>query len=193
MKRRLRWPSLLVLAVLAAAAPRPAISAMPDLGVSSPTAAARAAATPVARLRLYNTHTGERVEVAFRRGDAYLADGLAALENHLRDFRRNEARAFDPKLFDLLVDLAAAVGRPDAEFHVISGYRSPATNQMLRERTNGVAQRSLHMQAQAIDVRLPGVSTAELRDAALALGRGGVGYYASSDFIHVDTGRVRRW
>jgi uncharacterized protein YcbK (DUF882 family) len=148
---------------------------------------------PARSLRLYNTHTGERVEVVYRLGDAYLPAAVRRLEHHLRDHRTGDVHAFDPELFDLLADLAAAVGRPGAEFHVISGYRSPQTNEMLRARTTGVAKRSLHMEAQAIDVRLPGVDTARLRDAALDLGRGGVGYYARSDFIHIDTGRVRRW
>jgi uncharacterized protein YcbK (DUF882 family) len=144
-------------------------------------------------LRLYNTHTGERLEVVYRQGDAYLPAAIRRLERHLRDHRTGDVHAFDPELFDLLAELAAAVGRPEGEFHVISGYRSPQTNDMLRRRTTGVAKRSLHMQAQAIDVRMPGVDTAELRDAALDLARGGVGYYAGSDFVHVDTGRVRRW
>jgi uncharacterized protein YcbK (DUF882 family) len=189
--------SLLLLAF--AATPRPAAAAMPDLGAAGtvPATVADAAAAggrrAESRLRLFNTHTGERVDVAFRSGASYLPEGLAELASHLRDFRRNESRELDPRLYDLLADLAAAVGRPDAEFHVISGYRSPATNSMLRERSLGVAQRSLHMEGRAIDVRLPGVPTAVLRDAALKLARGGVGYYAESDFIHVDTGRVRRW
>jgi uncharacterized protein YcbK (DUF882 family) len=148
---------------------------------------------PSHRLRLYNTHTDERVAVVYRHGETYLPEGLRRLERHLRDHRTGDVHAFDPELFDLLEALAAAVGRPGGEFHVISGYRSPRTNEMLRRRTTGVAKRSLHMQAQAIDVRMPGVDTATLRDAALDLARGGVGYYADSDFIHVDTGRVRRW
>lgn len=154
---------------------------------------APAAAAAARRLRLYNTHTGERVDVVFRRGSEYVPEGLRRLELHLRDHRTQDIRAFDPALFDLLADLTAAAGRPDSELHVISGYRSPKTNEMLRERSSAVAKSSLHMVAQAIDIRLPGVSTAQLRDTALELGRGGVGYYQRSDFIHVDTGRVRRW
>jgi uncharacterized protein YcbK (DUF882 family) len=192
LNRRLRLSLFSSLVVVAAGAQRSAPAAIPSLEGAAP--ARYEAETPsVARLRLYNTHTGERADVVFRRSGQYVPEGIAALEHHLRDFRRDEMRAFDPRLFDLLVELAEAVGEPGAEFHVISGYRSPATNQMLRERSRGVAQRSLHMQAQAIDVRLPGVPTSRLRDAALELARGGVGYYASSDFIHVDTGRVRRW
>ena len=97
---------------------------------------------PAHSLRLYNTHTGERVEVVYRLGDAYLPAAVRRLEHHLRDHRTGDVHAFDPELFDLLADLAAAVGRPGAEFHVISGYRSPETNEMLRARTTGVAKRS---------------------------------------------------
>jgi uncharacterized protein YcbK (DUF882 family) len=147
----------------------------------------------VRRLRLYNTHTGERLDVVYRRGDAYLPDALDKLEHHLRDHRTGDVHPFDPQLFDLLADLAEAAGRPEGEFQVISGYRSPQTNEMLRRRTTGVAKNSLHTKAQAIDVRLPDVKTETLRELALTLRRGGVGYYPRSDFIHVDTGRVRRW
>ena len=153
----------------------------------------RAAEPRERHLRLYHTHTGERIDVVYRRGDAYVADGLRALESYLRDFRTGDARSFDPRLFDVLADLAESAGMPDGEFQVISAYRSPKTNEMLRGRTTGVAKNSLHMEALALDVRLPGVETSKLRDAALALRRGGVGYYADSDFIHVDVGRVRRW
>jgi uncharacterized protein YcbK (DUF882 family) len=96
-------------------------------------------------------------------------------------------------LFDLLNDLMTSVGRAGAELQVICGYRTPGSNEFLRAHTAGVAQHSLHMQAEAIDIRLPGLKTSLFRDAALALHRGGVGYYAKSDFIHVDVGRVRHW
>ena len=100
---------------------------------------------------------------------------------------------FDPRLFDLLSDTTRAVGRPNAEIHIICGYRAPQSNQYLRSHTSGVAKNSLHMQAEAIDIRLPGTSTSTFRNAALALKLGGVGYYPASDFIHVDVGRVRHW
>jgi uncharacterized protein YcbK (DUF882 family) len=92
-----------------------------------------------------------------------------------------------------VADAARAVGRPDAEIYIICGYRAPESNEYLRTHTSGVAKHSLHMQAEAIDIRLPGTRTLQFRNAALALGRGGVGYYPQSDFIHVDVGRVRRW
>jgi uncharacterized protein YcbK (DUF882 family) len=144
-------------------------------------------------LRLFHTHTGERLDVVYRRGDAYLSDALSKLDHFLRDHRTGEIHHFSPRLFDLLSDLTEAVGRPDAEIDIICGYRTPWSNQFLRTHTTGVAKNSLHMQAEAIDIRLPGTQLSKFRDAALALGRGGVGYYASSDFIHVDIGRVRRW
>jgi uncharacterized protein YcbK (DUF882 family) len=145
------------------------------------------------RLRLYHTNTGERLDVVYRRGDAYQPEALSKLDHFLRDHRTGEIHHFDPRLFDLLSDLTEAVGRPDAEVDIICGYRTPWSNEFLRTHTAGVAKNSLHMQAEAIDIRLPGSQLSQFRDAALALHRGGVGYYASSDFIHVDIGRVRRW
>lgn len=152
-----------------------------------------AALVPERRLRLCHTHTGEHVDVVFKRGGEWVDEGIAALNHNLRDFRRNEVHPYDPEVFDLLADLQEKAGRPNAEYQVICGYRTPATNEMLRGRTTGVAEHSLHMAARAIDVRLPSVATDRLRDTALAMRRGGVGYYKASDFIHVDTGRVRRW
>lgn len=145
------------------------------------------------RLRLFHTHTGERLDLVYRRGGDYDAQALARLDRFLRDHRAGKVKPYDPRLFDLLSDLAARVVGPEAEIAVICGYRTPGTNKRLRRRSSAVAQNSLHMQAGAIDIRVPGVRTAALRDAALALGRGGVGYYAGPDFIHVDVGRVRRW
>jgi uncharacterized protein YcbK (DUF882 family) len=144
-------------------------------------------------LRLYHTHTGERLDIVYRHGNTYLPEALAKLDHFLRDHRTGEVHHFDPRLFDVLSDVTQAVGRPNAEIHIICGYRAPESNEYLRMHTSGVAKKSLHMQAEAIDIRLPGTRTSKFRDAALALGRGGVGYYAASDFIHVDVGRVRRW
>ncbi len=145
------------------------------------------------RLRLVHTHTGERLDIVYRRGAAYVPEALSRLDGFLRDHRTGDIRRFDPRLFDLLSDLIAATGHPDAEIDVVCGYRTPWSNAFLRTHTSGVAVHSMHMQAEAIDIRLPGVATASVRDAALALGRGGVGYYPHSNFIHVDVGRVRRW
>jgi|SRR3984957_9584317 uncharacterized protein YcbK (DUF882 family) len=144
-------------------------------------------------LRLYNTHTGERIEIVYRRGDQYATDVLDKLDYFLRDHRTGDVRHFDPRLYDTLADLAASVGQPGAEIDIICGYRTSSTNETLRAHTTGVAKNSLHIQAEAIDLRMPSVDTLKLRQAALALHRGGVGYYPHSDFIHVDVGRVRQW
>jgi uncharacterized protein YcbK (DUF882 family) len=144
-------------------------------------------------LRLYNTHTGERIEIVYRRGELYISDALVKLDHFLRDHNTGEVRHFDPRLYDILSDLTSSVGRPGAEIEIVCGYRTPSTNESLRAHTTGVAKNSLHIQAEAIDLRLPGIDTLKLRRAALALHRGGVGYYPHSDFIHVDVGRVRQW
>jgi uncharacterized protein YcbK (DUF882 family) len=147
------------------------------------------------RLRFFHTHTGERLDVVYRRGDQYLPEALDELDHFLRDHRTGDVRHFDPRLFDLLYDLTASLGDSGGEIDVICGYRTPWSNEFLRTRSphTGVARHSLHMEAEAIDIRLPGIPTSDLRDAALRLHRGGVGYYRSSDFVHVDVGRVRRW
>lgn len=145
------------------------------------------------RLRLYHTHTGERIDIAFRTGETYVPGALDQLNRFLRDSRTGEVHRYDPRVFDLLADVLGALTAPDAELHIICGYRTPDTNEFLRTHTSGVARNSLHMRAEAIDIRLPGVSTLKLRDTALKLARGGVGYYPQSGFIHVDVGRVRRW
>jgi uncharacterized protein YcbK (DUF882 family) len=143
-------------------------------------------------LSFTHTHTGERLSVEYFSGGAYLQNALATVNHFLRDFRTNEEHAIDPVLLDLLHGLTGLTQtiRP---FQVISGYRSPATNEMLRHRSEAVAAGSLHMKGLAIDIRLADVPLATLRKAAIALGGGGVGYYPASDFVHVDTGRVRTW
>lgn len=145
------------------------------------------------RLQLRHIHTGESLDVVYRRGDSYLPEALAQLSHHLRDHFTGDEENIDIRLFDLLADLSAAVGYPGGLMEVICGYRTPGTNALLRQHSSGVAEHSLHMQAMAVDIRMPGIRTSVLRDAALALQRGGVGYYPGSDFIHVDVGRVRSW
>lgn len=145
------------------------------------------------RLLLYNTHTGERIELVYRRGDQYVAGALAKLDYFLRDHRTGDVHRFDPRLYDILSDLTLAIGHPGGEIDIVCGYRTSSTNESLRAHTTGVAKNSLHIRAEAIDLRMPGIDTLKLRKAALALRRGGVGYYPHSDFIHVDTGRVRQW
>ena len=145
------------------------------------------------RLHYFHTHTGQRLNIVYRNGEGYDAESLARLNRYLRDHRTGEIHEYDPRVFDLLHDLTAALGNPDLEIDVICGYRTPWSNEFLRTHGHGVACQSLHMQAMAIDIRVPGIPTAQLRDAALALRRGGVGYYAASHFVHIDVGRVRRW
>jgi uncharacterized protein YcbK (DUF882 family) len=143
-------------------------------------------------LKFTHTHTGERLAVEYFTGGTYLPDALATINQFLRDFRTSEVHAIDPGLLDLLHGLTGLTGSRQP-FQVISGYRSPATNEMLRHLSEGVAAGSLHMQGRAIDIRLADVPLTTLRHAALAVRGGGVGYYPASDFVHVDTGRVRTW
>src|SRR5215469_10913224 len=144
-------------------------------------------------LKFFHLHTGERLDIVYRYGNSYDPDAISRLDHFLRDHRTGTVPEYDPRVFDLLHDLTVSLGRPDAEIDVVCGYRTPWSNEWLRSHGHGVAQHSLHMQAMAIDIRIPGVSTARLRDAALALHRGGVGFYAASKFVHVDVGRVRHW
>jgi uncharacterized protein YcbK (DUF882 family) len=160
------------------------------LGAALPLPKQARGAAPRA-LSLVHTHTGERLHVTYFDGGAYVADALASINALLRDFRNGETTRIDPALFDTLHALNLACG--PGTFEVISAFRSPATNEMLRARGTGVAGNSLHVHGRAIDVRLSGRDTGRLRDAAIALGRGGVGYYARSNFVHLDTGRVRTW
>lgn len=170
-----------MIAALAAAAPALAL----------PLPVAGASALPRA-LRFTHLHTGERLSVEYFAGGRYLPDALGAIDHVLRDFRTNEVHRIDPELLDLLHVLTETTASRQP-YEVISGFRSPATNAMLREQSGGVASGSLHMTGQAIDIRVGDVRLAALRDAAIALRRGGVGYYAGSNFVHVDTGRVRTW
>lgn len=152
-----------------------------------------AAASAEYRLRLYHTHTNERIDIVYKRGDAYDPDAVQQLDHFLRDHRTGDVYELDPRIFDVLHDLALAVGRPESEIDIVCGYRTPWSNEFLRHTTSGVAQHSLHMAGEAIDIRMPGVPTATLRAAAMSLHRGGVGYYPKSAFVHVDVGRVRYW
>jgi len=160
---------------------------------AAPTASASTA--PQRVLSFFNTHTGERLKTTYCCGGEYQPDALRVVNHILRDFRANEVRPIDPNLLDLLHELSGTL-ETDQPFHIISGYRSPNTNTLLRERGGahtGVANRSLHMVGQAIDIRVPGVRLDRLRNAARSLKIGGVGYYPDSNFVHVDVGRVRYW
>jgi len=144
-------------------------------------------------LALVHTHTGEHIDLVYSTGSAYDPAALAALNHFLRDHYSGDVGTMDPAVFEQLHQLQRSLAqmRP---FEVISGYRCPATNDRLRStRGGGVASHSLHMEGRAIDVRLPGVALPALRDAALALRAGGVGFYPREQFVHLDSGRVRRW
>jgi uncharacterized protein YcbK (DUF882 family) len=143
-------------------------------------------------LRFQNIHTGEKVSATYWADGIYIPDELATIDRVLRDHRSREIAKMDRNLYDLLYVLQQQV-EDDGTFQVISGYRSPASNAKLRKAGGGVAKRSLHMRGKAIDIRLPGVELKHLRQAALNLKAGGVGYYPKSNFIHVDTGRPRFW
>jgi uncharacterized protein YcbK (DUF882 family) len=162
--------------------------------------AVAAAAGPAAlamerELAFFHTHTGERLSTAYCTGGEYVAPALHDINVLLRDFRANQIKPIDPDLLDLLFGLNGVLGT-DQPFHVISGYRTPETNAMLQERggaQSGVATHSLHIDGKAIDIRVPGIKLEHLRDSAKSLKKGGVGFYPASNFVHVDTGRVRYW
>jgi len=151
-----------------------------------------ARAPEVRSLSFVNVHTAERLSTVYCRDGCYEPAALQQVNYLLRDFRTGDVHAIDPRLLDILFALRTLTDR-DEPFEVVSGYRSPKTNAYLRRHTSGVAAHSLHMQGRAIDLRVSGFSTRRLRDLALGLRRGGVGFYPVSDFVHIDNGRVRHW
>jgi uncharacterized protein YcbK (DUF882 family) len=146
-------------------------------------------------LRLHHLHTGEDIDVVYRIGDTYIPEALEQLNHFLRDHRTQDVSSYDPKEFDVLHALMTSLGRPNGIIDIVCGYRTPWSNNFLRKgsASSGVAEHSQHMLAKAIDIRVPGVSTVSLRNAALALHAGGVGFYPVSQFVHVDVGPVRTW
>jgi uncharacterized protein YcbK (DUF882 family) len=146
----------------------------------------------VRELSFYNVHTGEMLKTIYFEKGAYVPGALLEVNYFFRDFRANEVKTIDPRLLDLLhrINRALDTSQP---FNLISGYRSPATNALLASQSEGVAHHSLHMYGMASDINVQGRSLTLLRTVALAMLGGGVGYYPRSDFVHVDTGRVRRW
>ncbi len=151
-------------------------------------------------LRLYHLHTGESLDIVYRIGDTYIPSALEQLNHFLRDHRTEDASSYDPSEFDLLHNLLTRLHKPNATIDIVCGYRTPWSNNFLRTRggtadptESGVAEHSQHMLAKAIDIRVPGVSTRMLDQAALSLHAGGVGYYPTSQFVHVDVGPVRQW
>lgn len=146
-------------------------------------------------LHLHHLHTGETLDVVYRVGDTYLPGALQKLNYFLRDHRTNDVSHYDPKEFDLLHSVMSKLGKPDGVIDVVCGYRTPWSNNYLRTRAaiTGVANNSQHTQAKAIDIRVAGVATSRLRDTALSLHGGGVGYYPASQFVHLDVGPIRKW
>lgn len=169
------------------------------LSVPAPSATAKRAtpsrkrSEPVYELRLFETHRDRSIDIVYRRGSTYIPSALDRLDHFLRDHLNGDTYPMNPRLFDLLHAIEVKLGKPNAVIDVICGYRTPSTNAYLREHSDGVALHSLHMEGEAIDIRIPGVPLWKLRQAALALHRGGVGYYPRSQFVHVDIGRVREW
>lgn len=143
-------------------------------------------------LALHNTHTGDRLKLTYFEQGRYIKDALHEINHLFRDYHDGTIHPIDPALLDQLYDLkhVLEIRKP---FHIVSGYRSPATNADLRKHSDGVAKNSLHMQGRAIDIRLEGIDSKRIRNAALAMHRGGVGYYSKSNFVHLDTGSVRSW
>jgi uncharacterized protein YcbK (DUF882 family) len=189
-KKVLHRRAFLGLGAVAAAA-----AMIPSRVEAATASSASIAKSPERALSFFNTHTGERLKTTYCSGGSYRPDALRDLNHILRDFRANEIKPIDPRVFDLLHELGGTL-ETDLPFHIISGYRSPQTNSMLRERGGagtGVAPHSLHMVGQAIDIRVPGVKLDALRDAAKSLKIGGVGFYPDLNFVHVDVGRVRYW
>ena len=164
-----------------------AVLCFPNIALSRPAPVDRERA-----LSFYNLHTGERMETVFWSGGSYHPSALSEIDRFMRDFRTGEVRRIDPRLLDLLFLARIRLGSRQP-IHLISGYRSPKTNAMLRRHSKGVARHSLHMEGKAADIRIPGVALEHLRRVALSLSAGGVGYYPHLDFVHMDTGRVRWW
>jgi len=184
-----------------------AVAALSLLGLSSSLKAtnvdhtdagsvARVATPEQYRLRLHHLHTGEDIDIVYRVGDTYIPEALDRLNHFLRDHRTQDVSSYDPKEFDVLHAVMTSLGKPNGVIDIVCGYRTPWSNNFLRSRggaSTGVAEHSQHMLAKAIDIRVPGVSTVTLRNAALALHAGGVGFYPVSQFVHVDVGPVRTW
>jgi uncharacterized protein YcbK (DUF882 family) len=149
-------------------------------------------ARPEKSLAIYNPHTGESIKTVYWFRGKYLSSALRDIDYLLRDYRANEVKPIDPPLLDLLYSMSTLLETAEP-FYVMSGYRSPSTNAMLRLLHAGVAENSMHIEGKAIDIRLPGREASYIRQAAVALQAGGVGYYPYANFVHVDTGPVRYW
>lgn len=171
---------------------RVGLIALGGLAARPAAASVRSRAPGERMLAFYNTHTGESLKTVYwARGD-YSPEALTDIDYILRDFRSGDVKPIAPQLLDVAHELQRMLDST-APIHVISGYRSPATNAALAARSGGVARHSLHLEGEALDLRLPGRELKDVQRAALALRRGGVGYYPRSNFVHIDIGRVRTW
>lgn len=174
------------------ARPAPIVAQPPPPPAMPAPAVVTRPAADARQLFLQNLHTGDRLKTVYWENGAYVEDALDEARHVLRDWRNGEQHQMDPELFDIFHGLRTRL-EVDRPFQIISGYRSPATNAKLAAQSSGVAKRSLHMQGKAVDLRLEGVDLRHVRKAALDMGAGGVGFYPRSNFVHVDTGRVRQW
>lgn len=192
--RRIVFTSTLALGILSLSGATRAEESVPTTPSVSMTAPKTGIIAGI-RLKLHHLHTGESIDVAYKEGGQYSDQGVGMLNKFLRDHRTQDTADYDPREFDLLHALLVKLGKPNATIDIVCGYRTPFSNNFLRTRSadTGVAEHSQHMLSKAIDIRIPGVSTLKLRNAALALGMGGVGYYPTSQFVHVDVGPVRQW
>lgn len=173
-------------------APAPRAAASPPASRLPAPAVQTRPAADARRLFLHNLHTGDTVKAVYWQNGRYLDDALSEARHALRDWRNGRQHPMDARLFDIFHDLGQRL-EVDRPFQIISGYRSPSTNAAMHARSAGVAEHSLHIQGKATDLRVEGVDLQRLHRAALSLGRGGVGFYPVSNFVHVDTGRVRQW
>jgi uncharacterized protein YcbK (DUF882 family) len=168
---------------------------MPDVTPDAETSAVVPVNQKPYKLKMWNLHTGESLDIVYRVGNTYIPEALAKLNYFLRDHNTQDVVDYSPKEFDVLHAMMSRLGRLNSVIDVVCGYRTPETNAALRQNSpqTGVAEHSQHMEGHAIDLRVPGVSTAQVRNAALSLHAGGVGYYPVSQFVHVDVGPVRQW
>jgi uncharacterized protein YcbK (DUF882 family) len=200
LARRAVLRAALGLGVAALAVPAPAFAKVllkdPKVLVKSPKIIAKSPKLLVSKasrqISLLNLHTGERLNAEYVQNGRYVSSALRAVSVLLRDHYNNKTHAIDPRLLDLAVALHRRVGS-NAQFNVVCGYRSPETNAMMHEESSGVAVHSMHIEGKAIDIRLPGTRLGALRKSAVAMKLGGVGFYPDDDFVHIDTGKVRRW
>lgn len=161
--------------------------------IAAPSISLASTRKPERVLSFYNLHTGEKAKVAYWVNGRYIPSELARINHILRDHRLDLQTRMDVHLLDALYKLQQKLEVPKREIHVISAYRSPKTNALLREASAGVAKKSMHLEGKAIDIRIPGVDLRHVYNGAKSLAAGGVGYYAKNDFVHVDTGKIRYW